>query len=439
MGCRSSASMLARRGCRRLVDPGRRASRQLLTRAAVRLSFGIVMSMRSRRATRGPREATPVRPAGGVPGPGLGRSRTDSREPAGRARRVFFWEEGRSLSARAGVFGATGYTGRELVRLLRRHPRARVAFTTGSAAGHLAHEAGLEQAADAYFLAMPHGVAAIYAARLRETRPEAVVIDLSGDLRLPTAEAYKQWYGQDHKAPHLIGEAVFGLCEAYRGPPPRRPAGVEPGLLRHLGAAAARPAPPRGPGRRRPTSWPTPRAAPPAPGAPCARTSCSASWPRTSRPTRRAARTATWARSRRSWRDRTGRQGRADLLPAPAAGEARDPDRPLREAERRRRRAEARARGRLRRHAPSSTSWTGRRRACRTWSRRTTAASRCTPAAPGRAVVFSALDNLVKGAAGQAVQNLNLAMGWPEAEGLVSAFAPSDGTPTSGGQASVAS
>jgi N-acetyl-gamma-glutamyl-phosphate reductase len=44
------------------------------------------------------------------------------------------------------------------------------------------------------------------------------------------------------------------------------------------------------------------------------------------------------------------------------------------------------------------------------------------PAAPGRAVVFSALDNLVKGAAGQAIQNLNLAMGWPETDGLVSAF-----------------
>ena len=63
---------------------------------------------------------------------------------------------------------------------------------------------------------MPHGIAATYASRLRETRPEAVVIDLSGDLRLPTAESYKQWYGHDHKAPHLIGEAVFGLCEAYR-------------------------------------------------------------------------------------------------------------------------------------------------------------------------------------------------------------------------------
>jgi N-acetyl-gamma-glutamyl-phosphate reductase len=48
-------------------------------------------------------------------------------------------------------------------------------------------------------------------------------------------------------------------------------------------------------------------------------------------------------------------------------------------------------------------------------------------AATGRAVVFSALDNLVKGAAGQAIQNLNLAMGWPETDGLASAFPPPPG------------
>ena len=46
------------------------------------------------------------------------------------------------------------------------------------------------------------------------------------------------------------------------------------------------------------------------------------------------------------------------------------------------------------------------------------------PAASGRAVVFSAIDNLVKGAAGQAIQNLNLAMGWEETAGLPSAFGP---------------
>ena len=120
------------------------------------------------------------------------------------------------MSARVGVFGATGYTGREAVRLLRAHPRVRVAFTTGSGPSHLAHEKGLEEPADAYLLALPHGVSARYAARLREARPQAVVVDLSGDLRLPNALSYKQWYGQEHAAPQLLGQAVFGLTEVYR-------------------------------------------------------------------------------------------------------------------------------------------------------------------------------------------------------------------------------
>jgi len=117
---------------------------------------------------------------------------------------------------RAGVFGATGYTGRELVRLLASHPELRLAFRTGSADGHLKHELGLEQDADAYFLALPHGIAAEYAARLRSERPDAVVIDLSGDLRLASASEYRTWYGHDHKAPELIGTAPYGLTEIYR-------------------------------------------------------------------------------------------------------------------------------------------------------------------------------------------------------------------------------
>jgi N-acetyl-gamma-glutamyl-phosphate reductase len=117
---------------------------------------------------------------------------------------------------RVGVFGATGYSGRELVRLLRDHPCARVAFTTGTGGGHLAHEAGLERPADAYALALPHGVSATYAARLRERFPEAPVVDLSGDLRLPTAEVYRQWYAHDHPAPGLLGQAPYGLTEVFR-------------------------------------------------------------------------------------------------------------------------------------------------------------------------------------------------------------------------------
>jgi N-acetyl-gamma-glutamyl-phosphate reductase len=120
------------------------------------------------------------------------------------------------LKATVGVFGATGYAGRELVRLLRQHPHARAVFTTGTGGEHLAHEAGLREAADAYFLALPHGVSATYAATLRRARPQAAIVDLSGDLRLPDAAAYKEWYGHDHPEPALLGGAPYGLPELGR-------------------------------------------------------------------------------------------------------------------------------------------------------------------------------------------------------------------------------
>lgn len=121
------------------------------------------------------------------------------------------------MSLRVGVFGATGYTGREVVRLVRAHPELSVAFTTGSGGGsHIPHEAGLAREADAYFLALPHGVAATYAAKLRSTYPDAFVVDLSGDLRLPTAEAYKAWYAHDHPQPELLQGVPYGIPELFR-------------------------------------------------------------------------------------------------------------------------------------------------------------------------------------------------------------------------------
>jgi N-acetyl-gamma-glutamyl-phosphate reductase len=120
------------------------------------------------------------------------------------------------LAKRVAVFGARGYSGREVVRLLRAHPEAEIAFTTGSGEGHTPHEEGLEREADAYVLCLPHGVAARYADSLTERHPRAVVIDLSGDLRLPTPESYKRWYGQDHLAPQLLGRVPYGLTEIYR-------------------------------------------------------------------------------------------------------------------------------------------------------------------------------------------------------------------------------
>jgi N-acetyl-gamma-glutamyl-phosphate reductase len=120
------------------------------------------------------------------------------------------------LGQGVGIFGATGYTGRELVHLVRRHPDLSVAFTTGSGAGHLRHEEGLAHAADAYLLALPHGVSARFAATLRKQRPGAVVVDLSGDFRLPDAASYSTWYGSDHAAPELLGSVPYGLTELNR-------------------------------------------------------------------------------------------------------------------------------------------------------------------------------------------------------------------------------
>ncbi len=120
------------------------------------------------------------------------------------------------MAIKVGVFGATGYTGRELVRLLKRHPEAQIAFSTGTGGAHVPHESGLARSADAYFLCLPHGVAATYVARLHSTQPEARIIDLSGDLRLPTVEDYRHWYAAEHPAPGFLGKIPYGLCEIYR-------------------------------------------------------------------------------------------------------------------------------------------------------------------------------------------------------------------------------
>jgi len=328
------------------------------------------------------------------------------------------------VSARVGVFGATGYTGRELVRLLRRHPRARVAFTTGSDTGHLAHEAGLGQAADAYFLAMPHGIAATYASRLREERPEAVVIDLSGDLRLPSAESYKHWYGHDHKAPHLIGEAVFGLCEVYRD----RLRGTR--LVSNPGCYATSVLLPLIPLLREGLIDPADIIADAKSGATGAGRTlredllfCELAEDFSAYSPGRTHRHV--GEIEAVLADRTGRQVELTfcphLLPVKRGILAALYVKPKADLAELKRALKAAYDGAVFVHVidgtPPRLSDVVGTNDCRISVH---------AAAPGRAVVFSALDNLVKGAAGQAIQNLNLAMGWPEADGLVSAVAAAE-------------
>jgi len=129
------------------------------------------------------------------------------------------------------ILGASGYTGAELIRLLQNHPHANIAILTGdSQAGKQMGEvyphlrfSGLpslitmEQAdfknIDLVFCCLPHGTTQQVIAGL----PKHVkVIDLSADFRLEDPESYKEWYGHAHQAVELQKEAVYGLTEHAR-------------------------------------------------------------------------------------------------------------------------------------------------------------------------------------------------------------------------------
>lgn len=129
------------------------------------------------------------------------------------------------------VLGASGYTGAELLRLLATHPRFRArALTAERRAGeplgavfpHLAHldlppltriEAVDFDGVDLVFCALPHATTQAVIAGL----PERVkIVDLSADFRLEDPEAYAAWYGGAHAAPELQKTAVYGLPEVYR-------------------------------------------------------------------------------------------------------------------------------------------------------------------------------------------------------------------------------
>lgn len=133
---------------------------------------------------------------------------------------------------KVGIVGGTGYTGVELLRLLAQHPQVEVTLITSRSEAGVAvsdmypnlrghydlafSEPDPERlaACDAVFFATPHGVAHALAGELlaRGTR----VIDLSADFRLKDAEEWAQWYGQPHGAPELLEEAVYGLPEVNR-------------------------------------------------------------------------------------------------------------------------------------------------------------------------------------------------------------------------------
>jgi N-acetyl-gamma-glutamyl-phosphate reductase len=133
---------------------------------------------------------------------------------------------------KVGVYGASGYTGQELLRHLLMHPAATiVAITSRRYAGvpladvypvfqgltdlHFMNASPAEVArlADVVFLALPHGVSMTVAPAFLAAGKK--VIDLSADFRLRDAAEYERWYGK-HAAPALLAEAVYGIPELYR-------------------------------------------------------------------------------------------------------------------------------------------------------------------------------------------------------------------------------
>ncbi len=133
---------------------------------------------------------------------------------------------------RVSIVGSTGYTGGELLRYLVRHPEVELThLTSESYAGMPIHQIHkflkgksrliceklnippVAKDSDVVFLGLPHGAAAKTAARFLAKGVK--VIDLSADFRIQDLKVYEKWYGK-HPVPSLIKKAVFGLPERYR-------------------------------------------------------------------------------------------------------------------------------------------------------------------------------------------------------------------------------
>jgi N-acetyl-gamma-glutamyl-phosphate reductase len=134
---------------------------------------------------------------------------------------------------RTGVFGASGYAGAELLRLAAGHPNLDVVVATAeSQAGSRAADVYPSLAAaypelvfapndpavaddlDLVFIALPHGASQRLVPELRKRA--GVIVDLAADFRLADPELYPVWYGEEHHHPELLAEAAFGIPELFR-------------------------------------------------------------------------------------------------------------------------------------------------------------------------------------------------------------------------------
>jgi len=134
---------------------------------------------------------------------------------------------------KVGILGASGYVGGELLRLLLRHPKVEVSVATSSRnAGNFVFRvhpnlrgwtklkfvmpdlSKIMDECDILFVATPHGVSSTFMPQIIETGMP--VIDISADFRLKDPNAYVKWYHWKHKCPELLEKSVYGLPELHR-------------------------------------------------------------------------------------------------------------------------------------------------------------------------------------------------------------------------------
>ncbi len=134
---------------------------------------------------------------------------------------------------RVGVIGASGFTGAELLRLIAGHPSLELAFATGatqagtpvadlypSLAGSYPDTVYVDSseieldAVDLVFLGLPHGASQSIVPELRGRVDH--IVDLAADFRLDDPDLYPVWYGEPHVAPHLLDDFVYGMPELFR-------------------------------------------------------------------------------------------------------------------------------------------------------------------------------------------------------------------------------
>jgi len=139
-----------------------------------------------------------------------------------------------SSKKKIGILGASGYTGADAVRLLARHPNAEITALTANTHASKAMSDVFPHffmlnlpklvewekvdwtTLDAVFCGLPHGTTQEIIAAVLKANPNIKILDMSADFRLRDKQTYEQWYGHEHRALELQGEAVYGLTEFYR-------------------------------------------------------------------------------------------------------------------------------------------------------------------------------------------------------------------------------